>query len=104
MAKRLTKKTTPEANTEIFDMTINDDMDDAGDDTSKALAEHAQKTKGKKLGVARMVAQHLGSSSGADPTFVAALTDLSIQRKRGKTESIPMMASSDTKPPPPPPG
>ena len=102
LAKRLMKKTTPGATTEIFDMTINDDMHDAGDDTAKVLAEHAKVGKGKKLGVARMVAQHLGSSSGADPTFVAALTEQSLQRKRGKTESVPMMQSSDTKPPPPP--
>ena len=53
-----------------------------------------------------MVERHLGSSSGADPTFVAALAEQSLSRKRGKPlrSNSPIGASTGSKPPPPPPG
>ena len=92
----------------MFDMTINDDMDDAGDDTAKVLAENERAAADKKVAIAQQIANNLGHQSDANPSFVAELTKLSMNKRgqratRGKQPDEEMASGSQQQPPPPPP-
>ena len=94
---------------EHFDLTIDDDMQDAQDGTRKVLAEQEQATLERKIAIAQQIANHLGpQSSTADQSYVARLTELGRagRRQLRSRSKIPMEVSKDEQqpPPPPPPG
>ena len=60
-----------------FDLTIDEDMNDAYEETKKVMEEKEQSDLEKKLEVARQIAQHLGPhASTADQSYVCRLTEL----------------------------
>ena len=66
----------------MFDLTLDDDMGDAADETGKALAEHEQKVLEKKLDIARQIAANLGPhASTADQSYVSRLVELAAAGK-----------------------
>ena len=110
LAKRLLRNTPNRP--ELFDLTINDDMGDAGDDTAKVLAENERAKADKRVAIAQQIANHLGPQAEPNKSYVASLTELSMNKKggtraRGKQPEAPdeeMASGSQQHPPPPPPG
>ena len=93
-----------------FDMTINDDMQDAQDGTAKVLAEREQTILERRIAIAEQIANHLGPQySTTDQSYVARLTELGsagrARFRRRKGEGMPMEVSNNDQqmPPPPPP-
>ncbi len=103
MAGRATSKT-PVA-LEQFDLTLDDDMDDAGDATAKVLADQEQANLEGKITIAQQIANNLGPHFlTADQSYVARLTELGTQARRRRGSKTPMEVSTDSQAPPPPPG
>jgi hypothetical protein len=64
--------TTQTVQPEQFDMTIDDDMNDAFDGTAKVLAEQKRVTLEKKAAIAQQIANNLGPHSDtANKEYVA---------------------------------
>ena len=96
---------TPKA--EQFDLTLNDDMNDAQDGLRKVLAEQEQANLERKIAIAQQITNHLGPhSSTADQSYVARLAEFGRKgrQRRSRSKRLSMEVSNDQQQPPPPPG
>ena len=101
MAGRAAAKA-PDVFNKQFDLTIDDDMKDAGNGSGQAMADHQQKVLEKKIAVANEAAQNLGE--GHNQAYVARLIDLATRGRQRMASEVRMETSNNGQPPPPPPG